>query len=498
MQLIGIAGTSDPMAEEFATSRSKIQQAVSLLLALFRRVEKKSALLPDVVPFLKAVVAIACNLNEMWDPAFRSICNPSLAEKIYSSASDLDKLHLLEYTLSPNDVRKTQAAIDSKIQNFLWSVHESVFTVFGCAFSSLRPDVYAESACFLNTLGKCHFLPRMKLKLIVKHFLKPFVQNLPLEQDSRQRTIDPLFSSFLPWLFRHVDDGWDRVRAQDPAHDPDEGRLHDEIISEQSNRLLSRELADLFHCLLLASERGASLVSEPSAAPMDVDSFSSALESEIRLSPVCAHLIQNHLVHLVSMTVGALIWPDSVVNQKFVLVNRLLLKELLEMRLISTADDISFIVHHIFVALRLFGESEQNQSALLQLTLVVYEQLAKNYGDDMRASFWRLSQSQESEWSKFHQTLILPSVSGTAIVTDKKKKDALRSLLSGIFGVSSAFRAPVNPFTLLFSCLQNDSHVCQKVHIKSLRPLLFSHRKSQNKELIDGCDSPLSLVRLFS
>lgn len=435
MQLIGIAGTGEPMSEEFVTSRGKIQQAVTLLLALFRRVENKSALLPHVVPFVKAVVAIACNLNEMWDPAFRCICNPSLSEKIYSSASDLDKLHLLEYTLSSKGTRKTQA-IDSKIQNFLWSVHESVFTVFGCAFSFLRPDVYSESACFLNTLEKCHFLPRMKLKLIVKHFLKPFVQNSPLEPDSLQRTIDPLFSSFLPWLFRHVDEGWDAVRAPDDQP-PDEDRLHDEIINEQANRLLARELADLFQCLLLASAKGSCLVPESSDALMDVDSASSvALESDIHLSPICRHLIQKHLISLVSMTVGALIWSDSLVNQRFVLVNKLLLKELIEMRLISTVDDVSFIVHHVFLALRLFGESEQNQSALLQLTLVVYEQLAKNYGDDMRAPFSRLSQSQESGWAKFHQTLIQPSVSGTAIVNDKKKKDALRSLLSGLFVVS--------------------------------------------------------------
>lgn len=495
MQLIGISGTTDPMADEFVTNRSKIQQAVSLLLALFRRVEKKSELLPHILPFLKAVVGIACNLNEMWDPVFRSMCNPCLAEKIYSSASDLDKLHLLEYTLPAKDVNKT--AIDSKIQNFLWSVHESVFTVFGCAFSSLRPDVYAESACFLNTLGKCYFLPPMKLKLIVKHFLKPFVQNVPLQRDSLKLAIDPLFSPPLPflpcWLFNHVADAWS---AHQTPHDDD--RLQDQVIEEQANRLLSREFADLCHCLLFASEKGSAFMTESSDDVMDVDSQPRLpSESDLRLSPTCAYLIQNHLVHLISMTVGALIWSDSLVNLKFVLLNKFLLKELCDMRLISTADDVSFILHHVFLALRIFRESQENQSALLQLTLVLYEQLAKNYGDDMRAPFWRLTRSEESEWHKFHQTLIQPSLSGTAIVTDKKKKDALRSLLSDLFGVSFPFSSQFTELALCFPAyFQDDSHTRQKVQIKSLQPLSLTRPK--NKGLIDNCDSTLSLSRLFS
>lgn len=157
MDFMGLcAGTADLLSEEYVSNRGRIQQAVTLLLALFTRVENKSVLLPEVVPFLRAAACIACNLSQMWDPTYRSLCSPSLAEKIFAPASDLDRHHLLEYTLSSKDERKVQA-IDSKIQNLLWSLDASLFTMFGCAFSSLRPDVYKESACFFKYDGEVAF-----------------------------------------------------------------------------------------------------------------------------------------------------------------------------------------------------------------------------------------------------------------------------------------------------------------------------------------------------
>jgi hypothetical protein len=269
----------------------------------------------------------------------------------------------------------------------------------------------------------------MKLKLIVKHFLKPFVQNTPLTpEQSLKLTIDPLFHSFLPQLFRLVDDFWNKSRDWD-QEPPDDVLLQEELVNEPSNRLLSREFADLLRCLLLACPSGSFVDQED--AVMDVDSLP-AETCEAHLSPIGRHVIQYHLNAIVSMTVGSLIWPDSLVNQKVVRVNKVLLNEILELRLISSAAQVSFIVNHIFRALRLFGESEENRAALLQLTLVFYEQLlAKSYGDDMRDPFWQLSQSQQSEWVTFSQSLIQPSGS-LAAASEKKKKDALRSLLSNV------------------------------------------------------------------
>lgn len=329
--------------------------------------------------------------------------------------------------------------IDSKIQNFLWSLDLSLFTVFGYAFSSLPPDVYEESACFLNTLSKCHFLPRMKLKLIVKHFLKAFVQNSPTEQQSMHRTIDPLLTSFLPWLHKHIDERWDVTRNQESLS-PEDERLAEELISDEANRLLSREFADLLNCLLLTSPKRPVPSEDQADGLMDVD-MAAVVEKDLSLSPAWPHVIRSHLSTVVSMVVGALTWPDSQVNLRAALTNRLVLKEMLEKRLISTVDDVSFLVHHILFSMRLFEENDSNQTALLQLTLVVYEGLAKSYSEDMRAPFWQLSQTPVSEWHKFHQTLIEPSISGKAVVTDKKKKEALKSLLATIFAVSYALSA---------------------------------------------------------
>ena len=440
MEFIGISETSDPVSEESSTNRSRIQQAVTLLLALFRRIENKMHLICEVMPFLQAVGHIACNLNDVWDPELRCRCNSALVHKIYSAASDLDKLHLLEYMQPVRDKSKAETQIDSRIQNFLWSLSEGIFSVLGSASACLpNTGIYKESAFFLKPLGKCHFLPRMMLKLIVKHFLKPFAKNSTLEPGIQEQIIDRLSSSFLPWLFTHIDERWHVVESQrqQPVQKAENELLEQEVIEDQANRLLSREFADLLNSIFLKSsnvimDSGTKCEEEE----MDVDMACPSLsDSEVSMSDACKYLMDKNVTCLVTIVSGTLLWNDSGVNQKMLLLNRLLLKEIAVKGMLSHSDNVSFIAHHIYSSLKLFSDSEQHQSSLLQILLVVYEELVKNFDDEMRLPFWQLSGCDKNEWQTFDRTLIQASLSGKAAVSDKRKKDGLRSLLSAFIRV---------------------------------------------------------------
>ena len=486
---------ADALHEDCINNRKRLQFCVNILLGLLKRTNNKSNLLPEVVPFINSLIPVTRYFNEMWDPNFRVFCNPILRDKIYASATDADRSHLLEFiqqntpsssssvsvsvdafsavsTLNffNSSFSSKQLAIDRQLQSFLWNQHENLFSLLGTSISCLPPAiVFPQSHLFLSVLNKSQNLPRLKLRAVLKHFVKPYVQNCPNDTVSLTQSLLPLSSSFIPWLFKHIDDRWEVYRcnnnsttsigAEGQTTSSDDKNLENEVIEDQSNRLLSREFIELFQSTLISFpvtkdlssplKRQPLLDSIPESDDTEMDdSVAASIDSnEPGISEIGRFLLHHNLQSWTTMSFGQLTWVDSAVSLKASKTCYPILKELLVQGVICSAEDVSFILHHIFLALKLFGESEQNKASLIDLLLILFEGLIKNNAvDAVKAPFWLLSQTDESQWLKFQKTFISDptinsSVSSTAFkgkVSDKRKRDAIKTLLDNLIGVSLA------------------------------------------------------------
>lgn len=485
MTLLGLTKECDASHQDFINNRKRLLFCVNMLSGLLKRTNNSANLLPEVVPFINSLIPVTLFLNEMWHPLFTDLCNPLLKDMIYASATESDRVHLLEFVRNPSSSAKSfevfsssssfdstskQIAIDRKIQSFLWTLHENLFSILGLACSSLPSVVYAQSHIFLTIFNNLsHDIPRIKLRSLVKNFLKPFVQNCPRDHASMKASLAPLSSSFIPWLFKHIDDRWEVYRCNStteltgaektttsPLSSSDDKFLENEVIEDQSNRILSREFIEVFMSLLISVPVSSSKDTTSSSSQLKPDELAaedaemSEIQSETNetsISESGKFLLQLNLQSWTTMIFSQLTWVDSIISLKACIICRPVLKELLSHGVISSADDVSFLLHSLFHSLKLFGENDANQSSLLNLLLMLFEGLVKKgESEAVKAPFWLLSHSDQSEWTTFEKTylsddrLSLKSPLKGGKGFDKKKKDAMKSLLSNVIGVSLVFR----------------------------------------------------------
>ena len=558
---------ADALHEDCINNRKRLQFCVNILLGLLKRTNNKSNLLPEVVPFINSLIPVTRYFNEMWDPNLRVFCNPIFRDKIYASATDADRSHLLEFiqqnapsssssvavsvdafsavsTLNffNSSFSTKQLAIDRQLQSFLWNQHENLFSLLGTSISSLPSSiVFPQSDLFLTVLNKSQNLPRLKLRAILKHFVKPYVQNCPNDTVSLTQSLLPLSSSFIPWLFKHIDDRWEVYRCNNNSTTSigaegqttsDDKNLENEVIEDQSNRLLSREFIELFQSTLISFPVTKDLSSPLKRQPlldsilesddteMD-DSIAASMDSnEPGISDIGRFLLHHNLQSWTTMSFGQLTWVDSAVSLKASKTCYPILKELLAQGVICSAEDVSFILHHIFLALKLFGESEQNKASLIDLLLILFEGLVKNNaGDAIKAPFWILSQTDQSQWLKFEKTFISDpamnssSVSSTAFkgkVSDKRKKDAIKTLVVNVIGVSLALlyvdRCFVPPSSCFAYCIlsfcesqksSGELYSLGETPVRNLKPFLRKSKSDSEADVMNRSESN-GLCTLFS
>jgi len=486
MAFLGLTDASCSHDEEHVNNRKRLQFCVNMILGLLKRTNNKSILLPEVVPLINSLIPITRFLNEMWEPSLRRLCDPSFAGRIFVSATDGDRNHLLEFVQTsdasssdPTSSNK-QVSFDRLLQSFLWSLHENLFTLLGSCCCYLPTLVFPRNEAFLSILltknGLLFQLPRVKLRNLVKHFVKPFVQNCPHDQISLTQSLEPLSSFFIPCLFKHIDDRWEVYRlnsmttsssgVQDKAtRDSSEADkfLENEVIEDQSNRLLSREFVDVFLSLLISTPKETCLSGSPvkGTAPnsrrheddddemmADTQEVASPDSNEPTISEAGKMLLQKDLQSWTRMAFAQLTWDDSYICQRISPICRLIMKLLLTHGIISSADDVSFFLSSLFLSLRLFRENEQSQTILVQMVLNLYEGLVKE-SEQVKAPFWILSSSDQMSWAKFEKSFIVVDVTESKAsggkYNDKRKREAMKPLLTHVIGVSLAH------LSLLFS-----------------------------------------------
>lgn len=561
--------SASPEVRMYHENRATILFNVNLVLALVKRTQNKSILLPELVPFFKATLTMCNHLNAVWHPQFRAnnyIKCPELANKLYAPAADVDRMHFLEHHFPSSDGKKLMANSPySRVQSFLWSLHESLYSFAGICCSALSPAIYGELGCLMNLLATSEHLPKMKLKVLMRQFLRPFLVNYPIDCPGYPLdNITCVFTDFLPRVHSIIDQRWNVIRMSNIAalrdaekeldsstngaamttfstataaastvssssfsnpsiansihtlslaasaigsplisrqrseflpsgrntngqestllapgvipstRDVTQSELEAELIDEQSNRILSREFVDLLlacffyppnsrknqqqqqqqHQQQHVTNATSIFVNDEQSQgfmdmDMDMDTFDTGNESGAKVSDLLSEfgrkLASSQPSKLVEMVAKMLLWLDSVVVSKACMLMRHLLKELTDAKLINSIDEVSFLVDYLYNALRYADvDADGIVSMITGLLFTLYEAIClmehENPGCklyQLREPFWLKSNTNASDWEKFETEFIRPVIKGDKKINEKKKKDALKSLLNPIIGANT-------------------------------------------------------------
>lgn len=358
--------------------------------------------------------------TKAWDPVI-----------VFSKIAFPDKGCLLEGFCLPrqeNDV-KSEAF---KSQSFLWALHESLFSLLSSFLLTFGSSILINSSFDLlsNVFEDVHILPPMKLRMILKVFVKPVSCRWREDPEFRQHFILPLFHNLIPCVFHRCDVAWVSFRSTDWK---EYEQIQDEIIEEQMNRLLSRELMEVMK-VILVQEKPCS-----GSNVLESDEMTDASNSNQKssISELGKFLLNHNLNQIVCMTVSSLSWIDSNVLFKSLMMNQLLLEFLIQNRLVESKEEISFYIHHLLTGLSFMSEDEQNQSAILTLCLTLYLH-AKNLNSENL--FWNSpfsSITDPCKWQGLDSTLKKLDQGKKTAGMERKKRDALKSVLAPLIGVSS-------------------------------------------------------------
>lgn len=504
----------------FHENRTTILFNVNMALALIKRVQNKSILLPEIIPFLKATLMMINHLNAMWVPEFRSagyIKCPELLAKLYAPANDAEKAVLLEYQSIQNSDGKKLSSPYSRLQSFLWSLHESLCSFVGVCCASLSPTIYTETNLMVSVLSTSNHLPKMKIKMILKQFVRPFLVNFPLESNvCSLDNINGVLTQFLPWVYSQIDERWKALRmanagsviqtkgklafltssntsvinsidsmslatsaAPSPLISRSRGgllfpgstingkdhstsgdgdtstttQLEAELIDDQSNRVLSREFVELLMACLFSPPNTRRNQQQSNAndvfTDMDMDTEtndavgnSDSTKGTDILSDLGSKLTSIHRPLFIPIVAGMLLWLDSVVVCKACLIMRHLVKELVDQKLITSKSDVSFLLEHLFTALK---DADIDADGIVSIVILLISMLfegvcsmqQKNSTSEifsLKEPFWQISNTNQRDWEAFESKYIKPALKGNVKINEKKKKDALKSLLSNIIG----------------------------------------------------------------
>jgi hypothetical protein len=203
----------------------------------------------------------------------------------------------------------------------------------------------------------------------------------------------------------------------------------------------------------------------------------------LKMSPLGNYLLHRACDVVVMSSVVSLTWMDSNASFKSSFTNLVLVQKLITESLIKSTVEANFLLHHVLQALSYFGEHEQNQSRLLQLAVVLYEGVVHELGlEGAKRAFSEASGSDEQSWDLFEEKWIKPGREGKAHVPEKKKKEALKALLSRVIGKNIG-----------------QLHAQNKAEIKNLQPILFNRRKHERKVAFSSSETTedIGLCRLF-
>ena len=418
----------------FGNKRANLLYVVNLMLCLLKRIktERQIVLIPSMLLNINGLFSLVSNLNTIWRPEYQQKCSESFRSLLYSPISESDKINLLDLPSNTLNEHMSNKSDAYRMQTFIWTLHENCYTTLGLAINALKPYIYEQMIDFKPLLIDIEFLPEWKLRMIIKTFVKPLVSNCP-PIESFYEKIGPIVTTLIPFVFNKVNEKWIAIKERNQISNQrinDESEpIESELISDQINRLLSKEFIDLMVSVLNPSKISDS---------METSNQTNDNNYELNISEFGNYLLNAFPNAIIYPTAKSLSWLDTNISLKTSQLNAVLIRKIINDNMIQSESAVYFLFEQLLTALSFFGEHEQNQSILLHLMLTLYEGIAIKLGfNSIKSKLSDITGTPLKDWDDFDQKLIKNIESKDKIIyTEKRKKEFLKKLVSQVIGVS--------------------------------------------------------------
>lgn len=391
-------------------NRKSLIYTVNILTVIIKRVKRKIVLLPDFLPYISSLTKLIKNLNEMWSPEFQQMCYPDYRDKIFSPILENDRQTLLEGFISNSKQIKNEDDISistNRMQIFLWLLHENSYIAIGAASNLLNIEFYS-NLHIVDLLSSIGYLPDFKFKMIIRSCFKQLINNCPKNEQIYEKKIMPLFHKFLPDFFEKLNHKWDIIKKF-RNNNQENDQLEAEILEEQICTLLSKEFIDFLDILLI----------EKPVSTTDEDKLS-----------ILGIFILKQLPNVIFMTATLMTWLDSTISLKATILTIKIIDKLDDDEILKQSNAIEYLINKILIALGFFGEHEQNQALLLNLFIKIYENYVVKFNfHNIKTQLINYSGYNIRNWNNYDEKVMNNG-------TTKKKKEAIKNLLSNVIGVS--------------------------------------------------------------
>ncbi|XP_061378784.1 exportin-5 [Danaus plexippus] len=497
-RLIGLDAppTDDP---ERATARRTLLHALTLTLGVVKRTQVPAD--PDkaarggfgagvtasgnpvwrnpcgvhVLPLFPGVLALARSLHELHSPHAASLRHAGHARALLPPPAERRNLLGLrdDAPSSPTGQPASPTSPQDRMQNLLHTLHDNVCQLVGAAASSLGRELYSCAGLARvvagSLLGAPERLPEHWLRRVLRAALRPLLLHCP---PAHYRDVAlPLLQHLAPIMLVHLNQRWDYVTSlyESGKLEEEGGSESQEVLEDMLVRHLTREHLDLLKvCLVEGGVTAESTDMEdetvtpvnPGRAPEQVSELGGIIISDPIAGPAVLHTILR-----------ALTWNDSTSSLRACSLALPALRAALAGRGAESlpggggslggggaalgAGEAAGALAAVLHALRLHGQHEANQAALLALAVQTYEALRPVY-PEVSSVLCAIPGVEPVDVQRLDDKLAAPPLRPAKV--DKSKRDLFKKIASRLIGrnVGQLFKKEVFILDLPTMNIQRD------------------------------------------
>ncbi|KAF9801384.1 hypothetical protein SFRURICE_016767 [Spodoptera frugiperda] len=326
-----------------------------------------------VLPLFPAALALARATHALHAPAAAALRHPAHARALAPPASERRNL------LGQRDHEPTQhARPQERMQSFLHTLHENVCHLVGAAAGTLGRELYAVPglANFLidSLFYGLEYLPDHWLRPIVRNALKPLLHHCPPAHYADVAL--PLLEHFAPFMLSHLSLRWDYISSlyESGKLEEEGGSESQEVLEDILVRNLTREHLEVLKISLV--DGGLSIESTVDEMEDDTTTGSGGAQQRApdHVSELGALVLAQPCAGpaVLYTVIRALTWNDSPSSLRGTALALPALRGALAAGRVG-AGEANGALTAVLQALRLHGQHDANQAALLALAVQTYE-----------------------------------------------------------------------------------------------------------------------------
>lgn len=325
-----------------------------------------------VLPLFPGALALVRSLHQLHAPQAARLRHASHARVLHPPAAERRNLLGLREELPPQRPQ-------DRMQNFIHTLHECSCHLVGAAASSLGRELYGAAglaAALCDTLlTGLEWLPDHWLRPIVRCAVRPLMQHCPPAHYAHVAL--PLLEHIAPHMLNHLTRRWDYICSlyESGKLEEEGGSESQEVLEDILVRNLTREYLEVLKISLvdvgLSAEGNMDEMDEDAGTPHNGHGQQRAPDtvSELGALVLAQPITGPAVLHTV---LRALTWNDSMSSLRASALALPALRGALEAGRVG-AHEAAAALTAVLHALRVHGQHDANQAALLALAVQTYE-----------------------------------------------------------------------------------------------------------------------------